>query len=1294
MKNKHHLLIHTLSVICFFFITGKSYPNWIKNQNANSLVKEVNYSGTGESLTNKNDSLPAGFTNDMLKELRDEKGNKIYERIQTSDPGDEGDAMQQRVFNGFNTGDKFGTSVASAGDVNGDGFDDIIIGATDFDDFAANIGRVYIYHGGLNINTEPDIILTGENVSFLFGSSVSTAGDVNGDGYDDVVIGAPGASSNSGKAYIYFGGIAMNNVADVVLPQSNSYFAGGGGKSVSTAGDFNGDGYSDVIVGEYRYASFSDQGRAFIYYGGAVMDNTPDVTFTGEAVNNYFGYSVCSAGNVNGDEYDDIIIGAFRNGNNYTGKAYIFFGNGNDDNTADVTFTGLEVQNNFGASVSTAGDVNGDGFSDVIIGAYGYNNSRGRAEIYFGGESMDNVADVFMNGEVTGINSAIQVSGLGDVNGDGYSDVVVGSDFGNNTGRANIFYGGLQMDNVADQVLNGENTSDYFGEAATSAGDVNGDGYSDIIIGAKGYGSNKGRAYLYTNTMSGDDIADLSFTGQSSINFGVSVSTAGDVNGDGYSDIIVGATEGFGANSKAFIFYGGLIMDNSADVTLNGPVSGFGYSVSTAGDVNADGYSDVIVGSTGAALGNAFIYYGGVSMNTGIDITLYTGISYDQFGQSVSDAGDIDGDGYAEVIIGAPGHSSNTGRAYIYSAHVGYIAVLQGESSDHNFGISISGAGDVNGDGYSDVIVGEKYPFTGPQNGVHGRAFIFYGGNGMDVSADVTMTGEGDNNTFGQSVSDAGDVNGDGYSDVIVGEFQIRTPGSAGYYGRAFIFNGGAVMDNYPDATMNGIGYNNDFGISVSGAGDVNNDGYSDVIVGQKYSDNINKGKAFIYFGSVGSYISPNITMTDGDFFGDFFGNSVSSAGDVNADGLSDVVAGDNFGAGKTLLFRSSAPAVNPNFIYVKDVPNDQGGKVHLKWARSGYDTPGFAVVIDYFIQRSYPPIGGNFSWETIFAIPATNEPFYTYTANTPYDLSSGTSGVFYYRISARSSIANKYWRSEILSGHSIDNIAPDAVNSPVAMSVSNNVVLSWEKNLAPDLLNYIIYRSYNDSIDPGTETPFAHSTDSTFTDSLPGGDYNYFIAAQDIHNNKSPVTKASRQESIILNLKMYMEGFYNNVSNQQISDTISVSLRSNITPYNIIDASTSVVSSTGDAVFAFDNAPDGSYYVTITHRNALETWSSSSITLTTGSSFNYDFSNQSSKAYGNNIKQIDNSPVRFGIFSGNVNQDQSIDLTDILLTYNDAATFVTGYKSTDANGDNVTDLIDIIITYNNSANFVAVIKP
>ena len=188
-----------------------------------------------------------------------------------------------------------------------------------------------------------------------------------------------------------------------------------------------------MIVGApYNDAGGSDAGRAYIYFGGSSMDNIADVTLTGAAAGDQFGYSVSTAGDVNGDGYSDVIVGAMimMPEELKQDRAYIYFGGSRMNNIADIILTGAAASDRFGTSVSTAGDVNGDGYTDVIVGAYDNDaggTDAGRAYIYFGGASMNNIADVILTGAAAGDFFGGSVSTAGDVNGDGYADVIVGA---------------------------------------------------------------------------------------------------------------------------------------------------------------------------------------------------------------------------------------------------------------------------------------------------------------------------------------------------------------------------------------------------------------------------------------------------------------------------------------------------------------------------------------------------------------------------------------------------------------------------------------------------------------------------------------------------------------------------------------------------------------------------------------------------------------------------------------------------------------------------------------------------
>lgn len=169
------------------------------------------------------------------------------------------------------------------------------------------------------------------------------------------------------------------------------------------------------------------------------------------------------------------------------------------------------------------------------------------------------------------------------------------------------------------------------------------------------------------------------------------------------------------------------------------------------------------------------------------------------------------------------------------------------------------------------------------------------------------------------------------------------------------------------------------------------------------------------------------------------------------------------------------------------------------------------------------------------------------------------------------------------------------------------------------------------------------------------------------------------------------IEGLYDQGSNIMIPDTSSVILRNAFAPYGIVDSASAVINSSGTGSFNYLNAVNGvNYYLIVRHRNSIDTWSSAPHDFASNN-LTFDFTSNSSQAFGNNLKL---KGSRWTIFSGDVNKDMSVDLNDIVMIYNDAASFQTGYVVTDVNGDSISDLTDLVITYNNASEFVSVIRP
>ncbi|ACC83711.1 beta strand repeat-containing protein [Nostoc punctiforme] len=499
------------------------------------------------------------------------------------------------VINSIATADRSGSSVSDAGDINGDGLDDLIIGAPGADPNGSESGQSYVVFGSstgfsssLNLSD-----LNGANGFAIngiaandFSGNVSSAGDVNGDGIDDLIIGASGADSNgsqSGQSYVVFGkNTGFSSSLNLSTLNGTNGFAINGiaannisGSSVSGAGDINHDGFDDVIIGAPYANNFS--GQSYVVFGKSTgfspslnlssLNGTNGFAINGiNEAGDISGGSVSGAGDINGDGIDDVIIGASNaspNGSS-SGQSYVVFGNSTGFSASlnlstlsganGFTINGIKEGDFSGSPVSSAGDVNGDGIDDLIIGAISFSSENGT--VFASGQSYV----VFGNSK--GFSPSLNLSELNGSNG---------------------------------FTINGIKT-DSTGFSVSSAGDVNGDGFDDLIILRSEqnfvvFGKSTGfSSSLNLSELNGSN--GFSINGFTPNNSAISVSGAGDVNGDGFDDLLIGSQSG-----QTYVLFGGTNIGNTNFTGTAGADTLLGTSGNNI--IDGKGGNDTLTGNGG-----------------------------------------------------------------------------------------------------------------------------------------------------------------------------------------------------------------------------------------------------------------------------------------------------------------------------------------------------------------------------------------------------------------------------------------------------------------------------------------------------------------------------------------------------------------------------------------------------------------------------------------------------------------------------------------------------------------------
>jgi hypothetical protein len=898
------------------------------------------------------------------------------------------------------------TTMSNSGDCNGDGIADIVLGSGQA---SGSVGAVYVLFGspGLvfgdiylsSLTPGQGIIIQGENQYDYLGYAVNSDGDCNGDGLADIIMTAPGYSPY-GLVYVIYGSNSLSsftlsnlNVATGIRITLGDYATP---EKVTMGADVNQDGFHDLLI---AYPTADDNaGRVYLVYGSASLTNINLATVTSSSIAVLFqpgpassfalGDQICFAGDMNGDGFPEIII---ADGGGFS-KIYIIYGSNSIVNIPDVNnlspsqgavLTLSPGTQPFVLSLSAGADFNGDGRADLLIGAYGsyYNDF---AAVIYGSSSMNNIfydspqpsQGMLFQGPV-GSYIGQDVVNMGDVNGDSVPDLLIGAPENDGgfylvKGQESVLPTTMAPTQVPTKTPSmvptfiPTKTPSMLPTASPTtvptksptAGPTQSPTKQPTIIPTVGptvtpsrvptacptrsptnqptqipSGQAPGIPTIAPSRVSALDLttapASISshLTGFGYLYLGVKLSAGGDINGDGIRDILVGSYA-----DEVFVVFGSTSHFEASvnslmslmPIAIHGTASDLGWTtMSNSGDCNGDGIADIVLGSGQASgsVGAVYVLFGSPglvfgdiylsSLTPGQGIIIQGENQYDYLGYAVNSDGDCNGDGLADIIMTAPGYSP-----------YGLVYVIYGSNSLSSFTLSnlnvatgiritlgdyatpekVTMGADVNQDGFHDLLI--AYP-TADDNA--GRVYLVYGSASLTNINLATVTsssiavlfqpGPASSFALGDQICFAGDMNGDGFPEIIIAD--------GGGFSKIYIIYGSNSIVNIPDvnnlspsqgAVLTLSPGTQPFVLSLSAGADFNGDGRADLLIGA-YGSYYNDFAAVIYGSSSMNNIfydspQPSQGMLFQGPVGSYIGQDVVNMGDVNGDSVPDLLIG------------------------------------------------------------------------------------------------------------------------------------------------------------------------------------------------------------------------------------------------------------------------------------------------------------------------------------------------------------------------------------------------------------------